>query len=103
MADRRTAHHKRFAIAIGTELKSYHFHSTRYRQGIFYETNRGLKFTVSRTTENDKNVPKVEYMYSYPHLRTLISEFRLIVFLFNGCLAKNQPESVLKLFSKLFQ
>ena len=39
----------------------------------------------------------------HPHIRTLISGFRLIVFLFIGRLVRNQPESVLKLFLKLFQ
>ena len=33
----------------------------------------------------------------HPHIRTLISGLRLIVFLFKGCLVRNQPESVLKI------
>ena len=33
-----------------------------------------------------------------PAYKTLISGFRQIMFLFNGCLVRNQPESVLKLF-----
>ena len=35
--------------------------------------------------------------------RTLFVGFRLILFLFYGCLARNQPESVLKSFLKLLQ
>ena len=37
----------------------------------------------------------------HPHIRTLILEFRLIIFLFTWCLVRNQPESVLKLFLKI--
>ena len=40
---------------------------------------------------------------STAHIRTWISGFRLIMFLFTGCLVRNQPESVLKLFLNLFQ
>ena len=35
------------------------------------------------------------------HIRTLILEVRLIRFLYIGCLVKNQPEGVLKLFLKI--
>ena len=37
----------------------------------------------------------------HPHIRTLILEVRLIRFLYIGCLVKNQPEGVLKLFLKI--
>ena len=37
----------------------------------------------------------------HPHIRTLFSGLRLIMFLFEGCLVRNQPESVLKMFLKL--
>ena len=37
----------------------------------------------------------------HPHIRTHFSGLRLIVFLFEGCLVRNQPESVLKVFLKL--
>ena len=39
----------------------------------------------------------------HPHIRTLLSGFRLIVLLFTRCLVRNQPENVLKLLLKLFQ
>ena len=43
-----------------------------------------------------------KYQYSkHPHIRTLILEVRLIRFLYIGCLVKNQPEGVLKLFLKI--
>ena len=32
----------------------------------------------------------------------MISEFRLIGFLFNGCLVTNQPQSVLKMFLNFY-
>ena len=42
------------------------------------------------------------FKYSkHPHIRTLILEVRLIRFLYIGCLVKNQPEGVLKLFLKI--
>ena len=34
----------------------------------------------------------------HPHIRTHFSGLRLIVFLFEGCLVRNHPESVLKMF-----
>ena len=37
----------------------------------------------------------------HPHIRTLFSGLRLIMFLFEGCLVRNQPKSVLKMFLKL--
>ena len=37
----------------------------------------------------------------HPHIRTLFSGLRLIMSLFEGCLVRNQPESVLKMFLKL--
>ena len=37
----------------------------------------------------------------HPHIRTLVLEVRLIRFLYIGCLVKNQPEGVLKLFLKI--
>ena len=47
-------------------------------------------------------VSTVNTMYSkHPHIRTLILEVRLIRFLYIGCLVKNQPEGVLKLFLKI--
>ena len=45
---------------------------------------------------------KGDFRYSkHPHIRTLILEVRLIRFLYIGCLVKNQPEGVLKLFLKI--
>ena len=41
------------------------------------------------------------YYSKHPHIRTLILEVRLIRFLYIGCLVKNQPEGVLKLFLKI--
>ena len=38
----------------------------------------------------------------HPHIRTLISILRLIVFLFTGCLVRNKPESVLIMFLNFF-
>ena len=88
----------------------------------------GVKNTVSRTfcltwtTENDlqrflkefnketKNHSKGSLLHrqgdqleysKHPHIRTLILEVRLIRFLYIGCLVKNQPEGVLKLFLKI--
>ena len=41
---------------------------------------------------------KSNMLYSkHPHMRTHFSGLRLIVFLFEGCLVRNQPESVLKI------
>ena len=37
----------------------------------------------------------------HPHIRTMISGYRLIVFLLKGCLVRNQPGSVLKMFLQL--
>ena len=45
---------------------------------------------------------KVKYS-KYPQIRTLISGFSLIIFLFTGYLVRNEPRSVLKFFLKLFQ
>ena len=43
------------------------------------------------------------FWYSkHPHIRTLFSGLRLLVFLFEGCVVTNQPESVLKMFLRLF-
>ena len=46
------------------------------------------------------SVPYNKYS-KHPHIRTLILEVRLIRFLYIGCLVKNQPEGVLKLFLKI--
>ena len=37
----------------------------------------------------------------HPHIRTFFLGLRLVVFLFEGCLVRNQPESVLKIFLEL--
>ena len=37
----------------------------------------------------------------HTHIRTLFAGLRLIVFLLEGCLARNPPESVLKMFLTL--
>ena len=45
---------------------------------------------------------KVRYRkHPHIHVRTLFSGLRLILFLFEGCLVRNQPENVLKMFLKL--
>lgn len=48
-----------------------------------------------------KNIPPFTHYSKHPHIRTLILEVRLIRFLYIGCLVKNQPEGVLKLFLKI--
>ena len=41
-------------------------------------------------------------LYSkHPHIRAFFSGLRLVMFLFEGCLVRNPPESVLKMFLKL--
>ena len=47
------------------------------------------------------NCTKYRWYSKHPHIRTLILEVRLIRFLYIGCLVKNQPEGVLKLFLKI--
>lgn len=51
----------------------------------------------------DRNdmVTWIKQYSKHPHIRTLILEVRLIRFLYIGCLVKNQPEGVLKLFLKI--
>ena len=58
--------------------------------------------SICRTVYNNDLVKFFWLRYSkHPHIRTLILEVRLIRFLYIGCLVKNQPEGVLKLFLKI--
>ena len=66
--------------------------------------NRGRLKTGDEFNQHKKRslVSLVSLGYSkHPHIRTLILEVRLIRFLYIGCLVKNQPEGVLKLFLKI--
>ena len=68
-------------------------------------------FYLNGKQQDDKSKEQITFLsfqyfdsdqYSkHPHIRTLISSFRLIVFLFKECLVRNQPESVV-FFLKLF-
>ena len=58
----------------------------------------GEFFLIFRSSDVDLYTGKYS---KHPHTRTLILEVRLIRFLYIGCLVKNQPEGVLKLFLKI--
>ena len=62
------------------------------------------KYLGSKIEKSCRQLKYVQFYIQYskhPHIRTLILEVRLIRFLYIGCLVKNQPEGVLKLFLKI--
>ena len=74
------------------------------RRKRWYENNRKRLASSQRAycQQNKEHIRNYRRQYSkHPHIRTLILEVRLIRFLFIGCLVKNQPEGVLKLFLKI--
>ena len=49
----------------------------------------------------DSAIRRINRYSKHPHITTRFPGLRLILFLFEGCLVRNQPESVLKMFLKL--
>ena len=60
-----------------------------------------LSISVRKSEKQSKLCLPGSHYSKHPHIRTLILEVRLIRFLYIGCLVKNQPEGVLKLFLKI--
>ena len=82
----RTSSDVKYALPCNANLKNYSAPIMNINEGCMFISWMGM-FDYSK----------------HPHIRTLISGFRLIMFLFYGCLVRNQPESDLKLFLNLFQ
>ena len=82
----------KFRVKTNTGKQMISFMAIDLWQELPYKFKDLNEFAFSKSVKN----------YSkHPHIRTLILEVRLIRFLYIGCLVKNQPEGVLKLFLKI--
>ena len=81
---------------------------------LFYVTGECYRFllrgsTLNETFSNHSQAHHLSNRFEYlqyskhPHITEhMISEVRLIGFLFNGCLVTSQPQSVLKMFLNFY-